>query len=118
MTIADASKARVIDGLQVSLQKGTRLRLILLLRKDQTASVEVHQRNRELQGRIDQLLEAAMEDWAGDAKSVLAELKAANRALQGSIHDVRKKVRTAERVTRALGILDGVIEQARKLVAP
>lgn len=110
------SKTDIVDQLQITLQKGQKLRMLLRLQGDEAGMREATRRNRALMREIDRLVGAAMAEWAGSAKSRIEELRRANRRLQTSIRSVQKQQRTAGKVIDALQQLDEVIAQARALI--
>jgi len=111
-----SDKMDIIDNLQITLQKAQRLRMTLRLHHNDAEVNKVEAKMRALKGQIDALVAAAMDDWKGSATTVMTEIRAANTGLQSSIRDIQKSVQTAQRITKALGQLDAVIDKAKKLI--
>ena len=116
MIKTESEKKEIIDNLQVTFQKAGTLRMALRFQHDNAGMRKMEAKRRVLNRRIEALLAAAMQDWSGSAAAVVSDIKAANSGLQSSIRDIHKAVHTAQRITKALGQLDDVIDKAKKLL--
>ena len=69
-------------------------------------SSQVDQVEQQLTQKINALRGQIMQDWQGDAGTVMNELKAINEKAQSKIRDLRAAVDKAQKVTEFVKILD------------
>lgn len=117
MAISITKKEDLIDGLQTTLGKGQKLEIRLRLTGEGASADEVAKRNRALSKKIDRLIRDAMNEWTGGAAAFEKEIKSSNRRLQAAIRDIKKKIKVAENVVKALGYIDDAIQVAAKIAA-
>lgn len=115
MPASKQSKLDIIDRLLATHGKAQKLALILKFAGQAAKAKEVEERNARLSKKIDILLAKAMRDWNTSAATHIEGIKAANAKLQANIADIKKKIRVAQNVVKALGHLDKAIEIAGKV---
>jgi len=115
MAVSRDQKEAILDRLLEAQRKAQKLSLRLRFAGEDEEARRIDRRERQLARQIQQLTAAAMRDWRTGASAPLAELRRRNAAVQAAIRDVKKGVRTTERVAKAAGLLDEVVEIARDL---
>lgn len=116
MSINNRNKEAMIDALLESKRKGFRLEITLRFQGKAAEADEVKAKTRKLSRKIDDLLVRAMEDWLGNAAALIKTMKNTNAKLQASIRDIKKRIKVAQNVVKAIGFLDDAIDVAVKLL--
>ena len=80
-------------------------------------SSAVDAREKKLAARIEELRGKIMDDWAGDANTVMSDLQSLNEQVQTAIREMRASVDKAEKVTKIVNLLDKGLAEVAKLVA-
>lgn len=80
------------------------------------AADEVNKRIRNLDAGIEELITKAMSDWKANAKVQSKKMQAANKRIQDTIREVQHKQNRTAQVTKALGLIDDVIDIAADLL--
>ena len=115
MPISKPAKEDILDKLTESHRKGQKLAVRLVIGKKNAEAAAVKAANRKLQKQIDRLLTKLMKDWTGSAPSVIAKIGGINAKLQGVIRDIKKKIEVAQKVVRAIGLIDDAVSLAKDL---
>jgi len=115
MPTSQKKKEEILDRLLDTQRKAQKLALNLRFAGKTAEARAVEEREQALAKQIQKLLARAMRDWSSGAAGDLDEIHRVNRRLQAVIRDVRKKVATAERITKATKALDDVIEAALEI---
>ena len=110
------SKEAVIQRLLVTKQRANTLEVRLLLAGKSEEAGKVAKRSKALTRQIEKLLGQVMDEWAGESTKIIADLKTANAGLQTSITNIKKNVKTAENIVKAVGLIDDAIVIARGLI--
>lgn len=76
----------------------------LMLEGQDTAKVEAAEK--KLDTQIDQLRSKLMQQWQGDADTILAELRDLNEKAQGKIREMRNATNKAEKAGEVVKVLD------------
>lgn len=116
MAISKAKKEALVDSLMVTLAKTNRLEIVLRFQGEGKEATKVQARGKELSKQIDKLLAKIMLDWLGQAAALETSIKATNTKLQGAIRDIKKKIQVAQRVIKAIGHIDDVIDFGKRLL--
>ena len=111
MTLQD--KVKIYNKLLASLSKGVKL-AALLEEKGETGRLnDVEQRNDRLAEEAAKLRRGIARTWQGETEKILDDIGDNNERLQDRIRDIERNLAIAERVVKALGYLDDLIEIAR-----
>lgn len=89
----------------------------LRLRGEKAHAARVAERVPALRREVDRLRRDMWHRWRGGAARLDETLRAENARLQAAIRDIERDVRTAERVARAIGIVEEVLSLVRKIGA-
>jgi hypothetical protein len=116
MPVKRDDKFAIIDELQSTRTKGSRLIISLLFAKKKAEAKEVRQKMKALDAVIDGLLAEAMRQWSGTGQAFLEDMKTSNRRLQRDIRSIQKKKEQANKVVNALGRLDDIILKAKEFL--
>ena len=116
MSFDNDGKRQVMQRFLKAKEKVHALEFELLLQGRDDDAAMVREAGNRVSDEIDRLLKQIMEEWLGEAKDVELELRAKNRSLQASISEIRKKVRTAQNVVKALGYVDDIVAIGAKLL--
>jgi uncharacterized protein YbbC (DUF1343 family) len=117
MPISVANKEKIIDRFMDTARKGHRIEISLRFQGEMEEADKVARENRKLSSKVDKLIAQAMRQWQGSAVTVITEMKRSNRNLQVCVNSIRKKIKVAQNVVKALGHIDNAIEAAGKLIA-
>ncbi len=115
MPLNRSQREIAIEKLLITKNKGHRLEIRLRFQGKAAEAKQVKDTNDVLSKEIDRLLVEIMEAWTGNAATIETALRTNNTRLQATIRDIRKKIKVAEKVVKAIGYLDKAIELARKL---
>ena len=107
------AKKAILAELRRSRTKADELEQELIMQGEDEEAEKVRRANKRLVRRIDALVAVMMRDWLGQSATLQADLRRRNARLQGCIRDVQKKLKVAENVVRATGLID----EAAKLAA-
>ena len=113
MPISKENKEAIVDALIQAKRKAQRLALTLRFQGRAEDAKKVEKKIRTLAARIDDLITQSMESWVGNAQGLLDRMRKTNTALQASLRDIKKKKDVANKVVKALGRLDDVIDVAK-----
>jgi hypothetical protein len=116
MSFETKEKQAVLRRLQITREKAMMLETSLRFQRRSAEAEQVHERNDQLSDEIDRLLKELMSQWLGEAEAVEGQLREANTSLQTAIRNVDRSIAVAKNVTKALGLVDDVIDIARTLV--
>lgn len=116
MAMSRSAKEETIDRLSEAQRKGHKLEVVLRFQGEAGEADRVKTSTDELKDEIDRLLSEIMAEWVGSSRTVIADLKGLNRKLQAEIRDIKKKIRVAEKVVKAIGLIDDAVELAGGLV--
>ena len=116
MPVRNDDKFAVIDELQNTRTKGSRLILSLLFARKMDEAKEVQKKMKVLDAVIGGLIAESMRTWSGSGKSFLQDMKRVNQLLQRDISSIKKKKDLANKVVNALGRLDEVILMAKEFL--
>ncbi len=110
-------KEAIIDKFLTTKRKGHMLEIDLSFKGMDDDAEKVKTKNTELSEKVDNLLKNIMQDWIDDTSSgVVEELKNINRKIQDTIRDIKKDIKIAKNVVKALGYLDEAIKFAIDLL--
>ena len=104
-----ANKEEIVRRLLITRQKAASLRTRLRLLREEEAEATIADKVMELDDRIEDLVEAMMADWRGNAQSKIEAIAAANTRIQEAIRKVRDRNRRAQEIVKAVGLIDDVI---------
>jgi len=106
-------KVEIYNRVLAGLSKGVML-AALLAKKGETADHErAVRKNEELARLAARLRRNIHRDWSLGAAKVLGEIRDSSARLQRQVRDIEKSVASAQRVVRALGYVDDLVEIAR-----
>ena len=109
------SKEEIIQRLLVTKQKAISMKVRLLLRDKKDDAKKVRKKSRALSRQIDKLLGQVMDEWQDQGTKIIKEIKTVNSALQKSITNIKKNVKTAQNIVKAIGLIDDAIAIAKRL---
>lgn len=115
MPVSQQKKEDIIDRLLISHSKAQKLAITLKFAGEAAKAREIEEKKAQLSKKIDTLIAKAMRDWNTSAATHVEGIKAANTKLQASIKDIKKKIRVAQNIAKALDHLDDAIEIAGKV---
>ena len=113
--IPKSSKEEIIQRLLVTKQKAHALEVRLLLSDKEDDAKKVAKKSKALTRQIDKLLGQVMDEWQGQATKIIMDIKTGNAALQNSITNIKKNVKTAQNIVKAIGLIDDAIAIAKNL---
>lgn len=116
MPINQNDKSAIIDELENTRTKGSRLVISLLFAGKKTEAAEARRKVKELGSKIDGLLAASMNKWTGSGKVIIENMKKVNALLQKDISYIKKKKELAKKTVKGLGRLDEAILMAKDLL--
>ncbi len=116
MPVNKEDKAAIIDQLENARTKASRLIISLRFAGKVAEANKVKQKVRTLGGKIDDLLAKSMKTWSGNGKMIIQNMKKANQSLQSDITEIKKKKDMANKIIKALGRLDDVIDSAKDVL--
>ncbi|MFQ5667816.1 MAG: hypothetical protein ACE5I7_15495 [Candidatus Binatia bacterium] len=116
MPRSQPDKRQFINQLIASRNKGNVLELELIIQGKKKEAAKVHKATRKLSRRIDDMIAAAMRTWRLQASVFVNDMQKRNAALQAKIRDVKNKIKIAENVVKAVGVLDEAAALAAKAV--
>ena len=70
-------------------------------------------KSKALQKQIDRLVKNSMDEWLGNSKGLIADIKSGNENLQKAINNIKKKVKSTENFVKAVGLIDDAIGIAK-----
>jgi hypothetical protein len=118
MPISKPNKQLLIRSLQATRNKGDELEIELLIAGRDAEAGQVREATDRLSKQIRRLITAAKKSWRGQADALLKDMKKRNASLQAAIRDIKKKIKIAENVVKAVGFVDDAVEVAAKALAP
>lgn len=118
MPITTPNKQPFIRSLQNTRNKGDGLELELLLTGKEAAAKTVREATDRLSKEIRNVIDAAKKTWRGQAHVLEEDMRMRNANLQGTIRDIKKKVKIAQNVVKAVGFIDDAVALAAKVIAP
>jgi Skp family chaperone for outer membrane proteins len=89
----------------------------LRLQQKESDADRMRDANAQLAAEIDSLQEQLMQEWLANAKTVIADLGKRTDALDEAVDRIKRKVKVAENVTKAVGFLDDAVVIAKKALA-
>ncbi len=103
-------KVMVYQTVLASLSKGVYLAAVLREQDaDEGDITKVEQRNQKLAKAAAKLREGLVKDWIGQAETLRSQIRETNSKLQGQIRQIERQTDIAERIVKALGFLDDII---------
>ena len=114
--ISKNSKEEIIQGLLVTKQKAHALEVRLLLKGKQKDGKKVARKSKALSRKIDILLGQVMDEWQGQGNKIIKDIKSANADLQRSIAEIKRNVKTAQNIVKAIGLIDDAIVMAKGFI--
>jgi hypothetical protein len=112
MPVSKEDKSLLIDQLENTRTKGSRLVISLMFAGEEAEAGKAKKKVRTLGGKIDDLLAKSMQEWSFNGKILIEEMKKTNQLLQKDISDIKKKKGLAEKIVKAMGHLDKAISTA------
>ena len=116
MPASQKQKFAIIDELENTRMKGSRLIISLKFARKKDEALEVRKKVRVLGGKIDDILSVAMDEWSVRGQALVDDMKRTNGLLQRDIAAIRRKKDLANAVVRALGRLDDAIIIAKDIL--
>ena len=111
-------KVMVYQTVLAGLSKGVYLAAVLREQDANEAEItKVEQRNKKLAQAAAKLREALVKDWVGEAAMLRDQIRETNSKLQDQIRQIKRQMDNAERVVKALGYLDDIINVAESVLA-
>ena len=117
MPISTPNKQPFIRLLQNTRNKGDELEIELLLKGRTAEAKKVREATDRLSKQIRKLINAAKKIWRGQAQALEKDMRKRNANLQGTIRDIKKKVKIAQNVVKAVGFIDDAVALAAKVMA-
>lgn len=115
MAITTSEKNLLLDKLAIACNRATHLHaLCSRLGKVEQAAAAARRRER-LRLEMDILIRDYYGQWQGEAKELRQTLDAANKTLDGYLHDIERMVQVSENLAKAAVVLDGTIALAARL---
>ena len=114
--ISKNSKEEIIQGLLVTKQKAHALEVRLLLKGKEEEGKKVARKSKALSRQIDILLGQVMDEWQGQGNKIIKDIKSANADLQKSIAEIKRNVKTAQNIVKAIGLIDDAIVMAKGFI--
>jgi DNA repair exonuclease SbcCD ATPase subunit len=93
------------------------LHLELELASHEEDATAVTKAKQKLDEQIEALRKQLHDDWRGKAAQVETDLAGAVSKLQAAIRDVEKDVDRAQKVVKAVGFIDEMVDKAKGLLA-
>lgn len=91
------------------------LAIELLLEGQDSSRVETAER--KLTSQVDKLRSGLMQQWQGDADSIVTELRDLNEKAQSKIREMRNATNKTEKVREVVGILDKGLQLVTNILA-
>jgi len=117
MPINEDDKLEIIDQLENTRTKGSRLVISLKFAGKMDDADKAQHKIRVLGSQIDDLLAKSMKAWSGNGKALIEDMKKTNQTIQKDINDVKKMKDIANSAVKALGNLDLMIDVAKELIS-
>lgn len=106
-------KLEIYKKLVSALGKGVKLAAVLNAMGQAEECKQVERKNEELAKRAAMLRKKIQKKWNVRAKKTLAEIQSSSSRLQTQIRSIEKTKKTGEKVVRAIGFIDDVIDVAK-----
>jgi hypothetical protein len=107
------SKVDIYNKLLAGLSKGVKLAAVLQQKGDATEYKAAVKKNEELAQLAAKLRSSINKDWSIGATKVLADIQASSGKLQGQIREIEQTIAKGQKVVKALGYVDDLIEVAK-----
>ncbi|MHC5020929.1 MAG: hypothetical protein ACYTGX_12625 [Planctomycetota bacterium] len=117
MPITTTNKRALLRALLNTKAAAIDLEFELIMAELDDAAQDVGRRIDRLTRQTKELRGALWEEWTGRAAALEAHLKKAASDVRRTVRDIRKSIKTAERVVKALGVLDDAIAAVATLIA-
>ena len=117
MAFQSSEKQKLLESLMDARRNGHVAEVSLRLQQKETEANEIRDANETLSAEIDNLQAQLMQEWLANAKTVMADLGKKTDALDETVTKIKKKVKLAENVTKAVGLLDDAVVIAKKVLA-
>ena len=117
MPISTPNKQLLIRSLQNARNKGDELEIELIIQGRAADAMKVRAATDRLSKQIRKLINGAKKSWRGNAKALQTNMQARNAKLQSSIRDIKKKVKVAQNIVKAVGFIDDAVVLAAKVMA-
>ena len=114
MTLAD--KVEIYRLTVAALSKGVKLAAICAREGREGELVEVERKNAQLAKVAADLRRNISRDWRLRAGEIIEGIRKQSGLLQRRIKEIEQTTATSEKVAKALGVLDELIDLARKVV--
>lgn len=117
MAFTDSEKEKFLASLMDMRRKGQRTEVNLRFQQETARADQVKEANKRLTGQIDDQEGELMHDWLGSATNAMTELGKKSKGIDTVIADIKKKVKIAENVVKAIGFIDDAVAIAKKALA-
>jgi hypothetical protein len=111
-----SEKNLLLDRLSVCYNRANYLMALCQEQALADEAARMGRRKARLKLEIDGLLRDLYEEWDGEAKALKTRLEDSNKAIDGAIKDIERKIKGAQNVVRAIGYIDNVIKIAADLI--
>jgi Skp family chaperone for outer membrane proteins len=117
MAFRPSEKQTLLESLMDARRSGQIAEVSLRLQQKESDADKIRDANERLASEIDTLQGQLMQDWLAKASTVIADLGKRTDALDEAVDRIKKKVKVAENVTKAIGFLDDAVVIAKKALA-
>jgi hypothetical protein len=117
MAITTNNKRALLRALLNTKSAAIDLEFELIMAELDDAARDTGRRIDRLTRQTKQLRGALWEEWTGRAAALEVHLKKAASDVRRAVRDIRKQIKMAERVAKALGVLDDAIAVVASLIA-
>ena len=116
MSFDKESKCKVIETMQAIYRNGQILEMELRFSDRKEEAEEVWRKNTRLSTEIDVLIGKTMDEWLGEAATVVKRLDKASGQLQDSIDEIGAAINTTKKAIKVVGAFDDAFNTAMKVM--
>src|SRR5881398_1401495 len=114
MAFTESEKEKFLGSLMDMRRKGQSTEVNLRFQQQTVEADRVKEANKRLTDQIDAQVGDAMNQWLGSAANAMTELGKKSSGIDASIAAIKKKVKIAENVVKAVGFIDDAVAIAKK----
>jgi len=117
MAFSQAEKLSLLDGLTACRRQSQLAEVSLRLEGHATEADRIRDKTADLSKQIDGLMAKMMNEWQGQAAACVTDVGTCTAALEQTVNDIKKQVKIAQNVVKAVGFVDDAVAIAKKALA-
>ena len=116
MSFDKESKCKVIETMQSIYRNGQILEMELRFSDRKEQAEEVWRKNSRLSQEIDFLVGKAIDEWLGEAATVVKRLEKASSQLKGSLDEIGAAINSTDKAIKVIGAFDDALGTVMKVL--